>query len=147
MEEKMPYNKNTVINGKNINLTAQESSGAANFHKSRIAFAFLSNGQCAVNVKDQREHRVYLQEEYNLPSQEFEKLDRGYIKDGKIVFYKTSFFRKVDNISPAMLNTVLQIAKQYFGTGNYEIWNGLQVGKVGEEWNTPLEIVTVVAVN
>ena len=95
MEKKMPYNKNTVINGKNINLTAQESSGAANFHKSRIAFAFLSNGQCAVNIKDQREHRVYLQEEYNLPSQEFEKLDRGYIKTAKSFFIKHHFSAKL----------------------------------------------------
>lgn len=36
----MTYNKNTIINGKNINLTGQESKMVASFHKSRIAFVF-----------------------------------------------------------------------------------------------------------
>lgn len=143
----MTYNKNTIINGKNINLTGQESKMVASFHKSRIAFVFLNDEQCVININDQREHRVYLQEEYNISTPEFEQLNRGYIKAGKIVFYKTSSFNKIDNISPTMLKSVLQIAKQYYGLGKYEIWNGLKIGKIGEEWNTPLEIVSVINID
>lgn len=146
-EKNMTYNKNTIINGKNINLTGQESKMVASFHKSRIAFAFLNDEQCVININDQREHRVYLQEEYNISTPEFEQLNRGYIKAGKIVFYKTSSFNKIDNISPTMLKSVLQIAKQYYGLGKYEIWNGLKIGKIGEEWNTPLEIVSVINID
>ena len=37
----MPYNKTTSVNGKEIILTREEKSAVDEFHKSRIAFAFL----------------------------------------------------------------------------------------------------------
>ena len=73
----MNYNEVTIINGKQITLTPKEQKEVGTFHKSRIAFAILSDGKCAVNIKDIREHRVYLQEDFGISFEEFENLVRG----------------------------------------------------------------------
>lgn len=130
----MNYNEVTIISGKQITLTSKEQKEVGTFHKSRIAFAILSDGKCAVNIKDIREHRVYLQEDFGISFEEFENLVRGYIKPGRIVFYKTSGFYPIDNISEKILSIVSEKALEFFGSGKYEIWNGLKIGKFGEEW-------------
>ena len=85
----MSCNETTIINGKQIALTPKEKKMVDEFHKSRIAFAFLDDGRCAINVKDVREHKIYLQEDFGISFDEFENLTRGYIKPGRIIFYKT----------------------------------------------------------
>ncbi len=130
----MPYNETTIINGKQITLTPEEKKGVEEFHKSRIAFAFLNDGSCAINIKDVREHKIYLQEDFGISFDEFENLTRGYIKPGRIVFYKTSEFAPIENITEKVLSVISEKALEFFGPGKYEIWNGLKIGNLGEEW-------------
>ena len=134
----MVYNETTVVDGKEIILTAEEKKGVDEFHKSRVAFAILNDGRCAINVKDIREHKVYLQEDFWVSFEEFETLVRGFIKPGRIVFYKTLSFIPIENISEEILDIISGKAMEFFGAGKYEIWNGLKIGKLGEEWE-PVE--------
>ena len=130
----MPHNETTIINGKQITLTPEEKKGVEEFHKSRIAFAFLNDGSCAINIKDVREHKIYLQEDFGISFDEFENLTREFIKPGRIVFYKTSEFIPIESITEKVLSIVSEKALEFFGSGKYEIWNGLKIGKPGEEW-------------
>ncbi len=130
----MPYNQVTTIDDKEIWLTAEEKKQVDNFHKSRIAFAFLSDGRCALNIHDVREHKIYLQEDFGVSFAEFENLIRGFIIRGRIVFYKSSAFLPIENISPQHFAVVYEKAVEFFGKGEYEVWNGLKVGKLGEQW-------------
>ena len=34
----------------------------------------------------------------------------------------------------AMVNLLTEKALEFFGPGKYEIWNGLKIGRLGEEW-------------
>lgn len=130
----MEYNQQTVVQGRLITLTPEEKLYVEAFHQSRVAFAFLKDGTCALNVKDKREHKVYLKEDFGVSEEEFETLTRGYIKSGRIVFYKTLNFLPVENLSTEVLKTVSEKAFTFFGSGKYEIWNGIQVGQLGQEW-------------
>ena len=106
----MPHNETTIKNGKQIILTSEEKTKVDEFHKSRIAFAFLNDGRCAINVKDVREHKTYLQEDFGISFDEFENLTRGYIKPGRIVFYKTSGFIPIESITEKVLSIVSEKA-------------------------------------
>lgn len=110
---------------------------AAEFHKSRIAFAILSNGEYVITKNDEREHIVWLREDYDISDEEFETLVRGYIKPGKIMFYKSSSFSPIKDerlllkyIEEYIGITVLQNFKE----GIYSVSNGVKIGKIGEEW-------------
>lgn len=142
----MTYNQKTVINGQDITLSDNERQKVENFHKSRVAFAILEDGSCAINIKDSREHRIYLQEDFGISTDDFEKLTRGYIKSGRIVFYKTSKFLPVENISKNVLKIVSRQALKFFGSGKYEIWNGVKIGAIGEEW-LPLQKMPAVFIS
>ncbi len=134
LEKNMPYNKTTSVNGKEIILTREEKSAVNEFHKSRIAFAFFSDGRCAININDAREHKVYLKDDFGISFEEFEHLTRGYIKPGRLVFYTSLNFLPVKDISEEMVNLLTEKALEFFGPGKYEIWNGLKIGRLGEEW-------------
>ena len=77
----MPYNKTTSVNGKEIILTREEKSAVDEFHMSRIAFAILSDGWCAINFDDARDRQVYLKDDFGISFEEFEHLTRGYISN------------------------------------------------------------------
>lgn len=139
----MNYNKETKIGDKKISLSPEESKLITNFHNGRVAFAFLEDGALACNIHDQREHRVYLKEDFGVSDEQFEKLVRGYIKPGRIVFYKSSHFAKVDEDVINYIDTVGVLAVQSFGAGKYEIWNGVCIGNPGEEWK-PMSIPHIV---
>lgn len=130
----MVYNEITVLDGKEVLLSREEKAKVDEFHMSRVAFAILKDGSCAINVKDVREHRVYLQEDYGVSFEEFENLVRGFIKFGRIVFYKTLSFTPIENIPEEVIKMVAEVALNFFGAGEYEIWNGLKISKLGEEW-------------
>lgn len=139
----MSYNETTIINGKQIKLTSDEKKEVEKFHKSRIAFAFLNDGQCVINVNDVREHKVYLKEDFGISFEEFEHLIRGFIKLGRIVFYRTLAFFPIENITKETLSIVSGKALEFFGSGEYEIWNGLEIGQLGQEWEPIHRIGTV----
>lgn len=139
------YNNRTIVNGTEVYLTKTEKEKVEIFHKSRIAFAVLEseNGyELAMNINDPREHRVYLKEDFNVDDELFETLVRGYIKPGKINFYISSSFKKVDSdkLTPKLINDVLRVACDIFGTGEYVIGNGMDITSLGEEWE-PVEII------
>lgn len=140
------YNNITIINNEEVELSDNERAGVASFHKSRLAFAIKSSEevgyQILINVKDEREHRVYLKEDYNIFDDEFEQLIRGYIKDNSIVFYRSSSFIPVPNkeLTSDLINEILKLAIKYFGNGVYKIANGVYIGKPGEIWK-PIEII------
>ena len=141
------YNEKTIINNQEINLTKEEQENVAKFHKSRIAFAVIFNEDntytLALNKRDEREHRVYLKEDFGITDEVFETLLRGYIKEGKIIFYITSYFKSVkqDLITKELINELLNVAKEEFGSGKYNIGNGLAVGLPGKEEWSPMQII------
>lgn len=139
------YNNETIVDGKEIRLTDVERQNVEKFHVSRVAFAVLEsdNGyELAMNINDPREHRVYLKEDFNVDDELFETLVRGYIKPGKVNFYISSSFKKVDRdkLTPKLINDVLMVASDTFGAGEYVIGNGMNVTSLGEEWE-PIEII------
>lgn len=133
-------NDETIIDGRKVKLSESQKNGVTEFHKSRIAFAIISKHgggyDIAMNIKDAREHRIYLKEDYNISNEEFETLTRGYIKQGKLMFYISSSFNPVKKelITEQLIKDLLLIAKEEFGNGEYIIGNGLKVGEPGEEW-------------
>lgn len=142
------YNKKTIINGQNVELSKEEQKGVTNFHRSRIAFAVIEKENdyvIALNIKDQREHRVYLKEDFDIDDEQFENLIRGYIKPGKINFYISSHFYQVpkEKLSDELLNDIKNIALNVYGDGDYVIGNGVHVGRPGEEWD-PIEVIKAI---
>lgn len=119
---------------------------AAEFHKSRIAFAIFNNGTYVITKNDEREHLVWLREDYGISDEEFETLIRGYIKPGKIMFYKSSSFLPIENeelLLKYIRNCIGITVLQNFKAGIYTVSNGLNIGKIGEEWkaySTPYTI-------
>ena len=135
----MAYNETTEIAGERIALSQTERDEVAKFHKSRIAFSILENGELAINIKDKREHRVYLEEDFGITREQFDKMTRGYIKPGRIVLYKTLHFLPIGELPKEALQKICKAAFDHFGSGLYEIWDGVRIGKPGEEW-PPYEI-------
>ncbi len=102
------------------------------FHLSRVAFAELPDGKIVITVDDAREHRVWLRQDFNIDDDTFEKLVRGYIKADRVVFYKGSQFKPVDNDE-----RILAIAQELGSlTDGKNIFDGVKVGNIGEEWKT-----------
>lgn len=139
----MIYNKKTKIGNSEVELTEKETEDVSKFHKSRIAFAFLEDGTMACNVNDEREHRVYLEEDFGVDEERFQKLVRGYIKPGRIVFYRSSKFLMIDEDVMPYMEHVGVLAVQSYGHGRYDVWNGLMIGKPGDEWE-PMEVLCTV---
>ena len=129
------YNQNTIIGDKIVNLTNEEKSNVATFHQSRVAFSYLPNNDIVTLINDEREHRVWLKEDYNIDDETFESLIRGYIKDRRIVIYISSNFDSINKSDiPKVIKDISKFVLKYFGNGIYEIWNGVNIGKPGKIW-------------
>lgn len=137
------YNEKTILSGKEINLTSEETEAVSNFHRSRLAFAFRIDIsvperpliQMLVNTRDEREHRIYLQEDHGVGLEEFETMVRGYIKPGRIRFFRGTGFTPVkEEEIDLLLDNVIKLTLQEFGSGTYEVGNGVKIGKLGDEW-------------
>lgn len=116
------------------------------FHKSRVAFAILHNGTYVITKNDEREHLVWLSEDYGISNEEFETIIRGYIKPGKIMFYKSSNFTPIENeeILLDYIEKYIGITTlQNFGAGYYIVSNGVIKGNIGEEWKASSTPYTV----
>lgn len=116
------------------------------FHKSRVAFAILHNGTYVITKNDEREHLVWLSEDYGISNEEFETIIRGYIRPGKIMFYKSSDFTPIEN-EEILLDYIEKYigitALQNFGAGVYTVANGVIKGNIGEEWKASSTPYTV----
>lgn len=126
-----------IINGKSVLLNADEVKGAAEFHKSRIAFGDVY-GLLRFNTDplDDRDHQHWICEDYNMEIADFENIIRGYIVDGEIYFYTGSDFRCVSEhkITLEMIKNIIEVYKNHFSNSDVIIYNGVIIGKVGERW-------------
>lgn len=67
------------------------------YHKGRIAFAELPNGEVVVLTNDTRSHIEWLSEDYNITKEEFNSLCRGYIDESNVIMYKGVEFSAIDD--------------------------------------------------
>lgn len=110
-------------------------SAEAKYHRERIMFAVL-NGELKVAVGDERSHIDWLREDYDIGPVEFETIVRGYVKSGRVVFYKGSEFSCISSETelPASLDLVFNYLCEHNHTGQYEVCNGVTVGEIGTVW-------------
>ncbi len=106
------------------------------YHLDRIAFAVLPNGILVLTKNDSRGHKEWLKEDFEIDDKSFEEIVRGYIKDNKVVTYIGSEFKPV-NDDQRILQIVENLSTLADGKG---IFDGVHVGKVGEEWE-PVKLV------
>lgn len=143
------YNETSILSGKEIILTPKETEAVSDFHRSRLAFAIREIGgnvELLVNIRDEREHRIYLQEDHGVGLEEFENMVRGYIKPGKIRFFRGTGFHPIKDWEiDIFIDTIKELAKEEFGQGTYEVGNGVSIGKLGEEW-PPISIYKTVQI-
>lgn len=132
-----------LLNGKQIKLSKDELKAAGNFHKSRYAFAWI-NGKLIFNDKpdDDRPHEEWMQEDYGLTVEEYEKANRGYMLPTHIQLFKGSSFSPIDTreISVSDFTHLCKVHGERYGTAEVEVRNGVKIGKIGEVW-PPLLIV------
>lgn len=135
-----------VINNKRQELSNDEMSKAADFHKNRIAFAFV-NKKIVFNTdsNDDRDHMHWIMEDYNLTQSEFETLNRGYISEGKIFLHKGTSFDKVmlNDISLEDIVQLIDKHNDFFSRETILVYNGMKIGKIGEIWK-PLSCIFII---
>lgn len=126
-----------IINSNVVTLDEDEIKGAARFHKSRIAFGII-NGEVQFNTdkKDDRDHQHWICGDYGLSVKEFENIVRGYMVEGEIYFYTSTSFDEIslEDLSLINLMKVLETYSKHYQTKNVNIYNGVEIGKVGERW-------------
>lgn len=141
----------TVINGKEVELAEErvmaERVMAESFHKDQVAFAIvpISNANILVfneNYCDDRDHMHWLMEDYGISSEVVESVVRGYIKPGRIQLYTGSDFKCIDlqKVTLTDLERLEYKHNKHFRAGEIEVFNGVEVGRVGELWE-PKELV------
>lgn len=132
------------INGKEVALTEEENTNANTFHKSRLAFGILEadGKQRIVYNTDEREHYKWLKEDYNIDVETFETMVRGYVMKDKIQFYTGSDFKdtEISHIDKNVFKELLMKAKEVFKSEHTRIFNGVNIGKVGEIWTPKYEV-------
>lgn len=89
----------------------------------REVFAIHNDDCISVNVKTDMEHRIHLKKNYGVHPDDYAHLVRGYIKPGRIIFYKTAGFNKVDDIPKDTLQLLLFRVTELFGHMEYKIYN------------------------
>ena len=143
----MKLDKYAIISKSTVELTEEEIKGAASFHKRRIAFAFV-NDECVFNTDpdDDRDHQHWICEDYGFTKEEFEKLIRGYMLPGKIFLYESSCFSEIDlaKMSVKDMFKLLSAYKKAYREENVVLYNGVQIGVVGEEWPGKNKLATMI---
>lgn len=87
----------------------------------RTVFAIYNNECITMNVKTDMEHRIHLKKNFGVLPDDYAHLIRGYIIPGKIIFYKTTGFKKIDDIPEDVMKLVITAAIKIFSFGKYEI--------------------------
>ncbi|MCM1441679.1 MAG: hypothetical protein NC131_21090 [Roseburia sp.] len=132
-----------LINGKVVQLTDEEKRGAEKFHLERAKFAWI-NGELVFGDEpgDDRDHQHWLLEDYEIKSEEFETINRGYMLPCRIQLFKGSDFRKIDmkEISVEDLNTLIEYQFMKYGSASAVVYNGVKVKEVGSVW-PPIDTV------
>lgn len=142
--------KMALINGKMVELDEKSKTDAENFHKHRIAFAWVG-GQLVLNTDpyDDRDHHHWITEDYDITVEEFEKIPRGYMMHGKIQLFTGSTFSPIsgDELRLPMSDLIKlrDVYKKDFWTTDTSIpvYNGVRVGRVGDIWPPIQQICTL----
>jgi len=99
------------------------------FHKSRFAFMII-NDKLLFLANSPLSHKEWF--ETLKTDADFDKVNRGYYKDGKIIVYKADF---------TFDNETIQVAQTYYkaickraNSAQAELWCGVNKGKIGENW-------------
>lgn len=139
-------NKSKVenISKEQLDFENKTNTKEEDFHKSRIIFAVIDN---SVHWTDEPlSHDEWLSGEYNITEEEFENIPRGYIRKEqntvKIICYEGKKFEKT-LITNKQLKALFMIADIQFYYDTIEIYNGVEVGEVGEVWNGKYLINTI----
>jgi len=129
-----------LINGEFVTLSQDQVIGAANFHLSRIPFAWV-RGELVINfsANDDRDHQHWLCEDFGLSIEEFEESPRGYMVDGRIQLFIGSSFREINEVESTCISEedhtkLLETHFERFPSTTCNVYNGVHVGKVGERW-------------
>lgn len=134
-----------IINGGVVQLTAEETEGAAKFHLSRLLFAWV-HGELKFNTNnnDDRDHQHWLCEDFGLTLDEYEHTNRGYIKDDRVQLFIGSTFSPLDTseISTTDFFKLIKKHAEIYGTSSVKVYNGVKIGKVGEVWDPIIELGT-----
>lgn len=102
------------------------------FHKSRIAFAILSN-KIIYLVNSEMSHKEWLISSKFIEGNEFDEIVRGYIKYNNIYFYKGDFLTD-KSLETTALEYCFKIHKENNLKLPSKIYCGLQKGQIGDEW-------------
>lgn len=133
---------NIGIETANKSVSSQKSE--SDFHKSRLAFAFIGSKLYSTS-NDSRSHSEWLEQDLKVSTGEYEYLIRGYISDNKIYIYTGSKFEPVELslITLDKLKRLLELANRYNAHDNYMVYNGMKVGYIGEGSKPIMEICTL----
>lgn len=133
-----------IINGKVIELDQEEVKRASEFHKKRIPF-IIKNDTIIVNnnKEDDRDHQHWVLEDFNIGVEEFEKIPRGYMLPDRVQLFIGSGFEAIDDIilTNKLIDELIDIHFKIFGKSNFNIYNGVKIGKIGDIWK-PLNTIT-----
>ncbi len=132
-----------LINNKVVELTDEEKAASEKFHKSRLPFIWIDNKLIInENEDDDRDHQHWVCEDFGLTIPEFEALNRGYMIEGRIQFFRSSTFEMIDTseISVEDFNKLLKIQHSRYNTDKVVVCNGVHIGKVGEIWE-PISVL------
>lgn len=137
-----------LINGEVVTLTEHEVLQASTFHKHRVMFAWMPNGELVVHddPNDDRDHQHWLLEEYDISPQQFESINRGYLLPYRVQLFIGSTFSPIDP-SDIKLSDILKLVNMCadkYKSGSVAVFNGVKVGKVGEIWEPIEGLLTVV---
>lgn len=137
--------KDSLINGVRRTLSDAEAKDADTFHRERFAFAWV-DGILTFNENnnDGRDHEHWLKEDFGITEEQFENINRGYMKPTYIQLFKGSSFKPVDTseISVSDFKKLCEVHGSRYGTDKVEIRNGVKVGKVGEIW-PPISVIGI----
>lgn len=139
------YDFNEILTGKPYEDNPGAKDACETFHESRIMFAFPDK-KLAVMTNDNRDHVRWLHEDYGITEEQFEQIDRGYLRKepetGRIMclVYK-GINHASTNVTNGMVEELKELAAKYWKDTVLRVWTGCKVGKPGEIWE-PISFVT-----
>ena len=110
---------------------------AESFHLRRLAFIWINDELFFnENPNDDRDHQHWVCEDFGITVEEFERLPRGYILPGRIQLFKGSSFSPINvrGIKKDHFRRIIIKHNKLYPGHDYEIYNGVKVGKVGAVW-------------
>lgn len=119
-------------------------SDVKEFHRKRIMFAYINN-QFVEFINDDRNHLTALKEDYHISDEEFKHIIRGYYLNNEIYIYQGFDFAPVPihKYPVEMMDDLIGIADEHAEEhDSVEIFNGLKIGRIGEQWK-PTQLIGI----